>query len=73
VGGGSEPQRDVEGLLAGARRLLPALTVVDGVLGVRGRAVMLPLELGRGRVLGHVMPSLSAQERTEMISGLQAG
>jgi malate/lactate dehydrogenase len=61
----------VEGLVCGARRLVPALTVVDGALGVRGKAVMLPLELGRGRVLGHVMPSLSAQERTEMISGLQ--
>jgi hypothetical protein len=62
----------VEGLICGARRLLPALTVIDGELGVRGTAVMLPLELGRGRVLGHVMPSLSAQERTEMTSGLSS-
>lgn len=61
----------IEGLLCGTRRLLPALTVVDGELGVRGTAVMLPLELGRGRVLRHVMPSLSAQELTEMTSGLQ--
>jgi malate dehydrogenase len=60
----------IEGLVCGARRLLPALTVIDGELGVRGTAVMLPLELGRGRVLRHVMPSLSAQEHTEMTSGL---
>lgn len=60
----------VEGLVCGARSLMPALTVVAGELGVRGAAVMLPLELGRGRVLGHVMPSFSAQELTEMTSGL---
>jgi len=60
----------IEGLVCGARRLLPALTIVDGDLGVRGAAVMLPLELGRGRVLRHVMPSLSAQEMTEMTGGL---
>jgi len=60
----------IEGLLCGARRLLPALTVIDGELGVRGTAVMLPLELGRGRVLHHVLPSLSPQEMTEMTSGL---
>jgi len=67
---GSATAQVIEALVCGARRLLPALTVVDGELGVRGRAVMLPLELGRGRVLGHVMPSLSAQEMTEMTSGL---
>jgi malate dehydrogenase len=60
----------IEGLVCGARRLLPALTIIDGELGVRGTAVMLPLELGRGRVIGHVMPSLSAQEMTEMTGGL---
>lgn len=62
----------VEGLTCGVRRLLPALTVVDGELGARGRAVMLPLELAHGRVLRHVMPSLSAHELTEMTSGLSA-
>ena len=60
----------VEALLVGARRLLPAMTVLDAELGVRGTAVMLPLELGRGRVIAHVIPTLSAQERTEMVSGL---
>lgn len=60
----------VEGLACGARRLLPALTILDAELGVRGTAVMLPLELARHRVISHVMPSLSPQERTEMIGGL---
>lgn len=60
----------VDALVFGSRRLLPALTVIDGELGVRGSAVMLPLELGRHRVLAHVIPSLSPQERTEMMSGL---
>lgn len=60
----------VDALVCGARRRLPALTIVDGELGVRGTAVMLPLELGHHRVLSHVMPSLSPQERTEMIGGL---
>lgn len=67
---GSATAEIVDALMCGTRRLLPALTIVDGELGVRGRAVMLPLELGRGRVLGHVTPSLSAQEMTKMTSGL---
>lgn len=68
---GSTTAEVVDALACGARRLLPALTVIDGELGVRGTAVMLPLELGRHRVLSHVMPSLSPQERTEMTSGLR--
>ncbi len=60
----------VEELLRGSRRRHPALTILDGELGARGAAVMLPLELGRGRVLSHAVPSLSPQERTEMINGL---
>ena len=67
---GSATAEVVGALATGARRLIPALTIVDGELGVRGTAVMLPLELGRGRVLSHVIPSLSAQELTEMTSGL---
>lgn len=61
----------VEALICGARRLLPAMRIVDGELGVRGSAVMLPLELGQGRVLSHVMPSFTPQEMTEMTSGLR--
>jgi hypothetical protein len=60
----------VEGLINGSRRLLPALTILDGELGVRGRAGLLPLELGRGRVIGRSVPSLSPQERTETVTKL---
>lgn len=60
----------VEALLSGSRKRHAALTVIDGSLGARGRAVMLPLGLGRGRVLSHVIPSLSPQERTEMVNGI---
>ncbi len=60
----------VEALASGARRLLPALTVVDGDLGARGRAVLLPLDLGEWRVRRHVVPTLSTQERTELEGSL---
>lgn len=63
--------RVVEGLLNGSRERHPALTVLDGVLGARGSAVLLPLELGRTRVQSHVVPSLSPQERTDMLNGIQ--
>ena len=60
----------VEALVSGSRRLHQATTVLDGEFGLRGVAAMLPLELGNGRVLARVMPSLSPQERTAMVSGL---
>lgn len=63
----------VEELIQGGRRRRPALTIVDGVLGARGRAVMLPLRLGRGRVIDHTIPSLSPQERTELTNSAQHG
>jgi malate dehydrogenase len=62
----------VEALLFGSRRLHPALTVLDRELGARGRAVMLPLRLGQHRILGHVMPSLSPQEMTELTNAIAA-
>jgi malate dehydrogenase len=68
---GAATARLVEALIDGSRRLQPALTIVDGELGVKGAAVMLPLELGRLRVLGRVLPSLSPQERTELMNGLE--
>jgi hypothetical protein len=46
------------------------MTILDGELGVRRVAGMLPLELGRGRVLRKVIPALSPQERTELITAL---
>jgi hypothetical protein len=60
----------VEALIAGSRRMHHAMTVLDGEFGVRGVAAMLPLELGNGRVFARVMPSLSPQERTALVSGL---
>jgi hypothetical protein len=32
--------------------------------------VLLPLELGRQRVLSHALPSLSPQERTELMNAM---
>lgn len=63
----------VEALLDGSRRRHHAMTIVDGELGVRGRAVLLPLELGRQRVLSHALPSLSPQERTELMNAMAMG
>ena len=60
----------VEALLSGSRRLHHAATVIDGELGARGKAVLLPLEIGVGGIVRHVMPSLSAQERTELMNSL---
>lgn len=60
----------VEALASGTRRLLPATTIVDGDLGVRGAAVVLPVELDRYRLVRYVLPTLSPQERTELMRGL---
>jgi malate dehydrogenase len=67
---GSATARIVEALCLGSRERLSALTVLDGELGVRGAAIMLPLEIGHGRVRGHLMPSLSEQEWTALLNGL---
>ena len=61
----------VEALVAGSRRLHHAVTVLAGELGMSGVGVMLPLELGRGRVLQRVVPSFSPQEKTELLNSLQ--
>jgi malate dehydrogenase len=60
----------IEALVAGSRRMLDAVTILDGEYGVRGRAALLPLEIGQGRVLRRGSPSLSPQERNEMITKL---
>jgi hypothetical protein len=60
----------VEALIDGSRRRHHALTILNGEFGARGTAVMLPLELGRGRVLSHPLPSLSPQERTEFMNAI---
>jgi hypothetical protein len=60
----------IEGLVSGSRAHVPAMTIVDAAWGVRGRAALLPLTLGNGRVLAHQMPSLSAQERVDLLNVL---
>lgn len=65
---GSATAAIVEALIFGSRRLHAALTVGPHGLGPAGSATMLPLELGRLRVLSHVVPSLSPQEKTAAAS-----
>jgi malate/lactate dehydrogenase len=65
---GAATSRVAEALAFGSRRLHQAMTIVDGEFGMRGAAAMLPLELGRGRVLRRVLPSLSPQEQTTVES-----
>lgn len=60
----------VEGLLNGTRRDTPGVTVLVGEFGLRGVACLLPLALGDGRVQARVIPSLSAQERTDVLNSL---
>lgn len=60
----------IEALLCGSRQSVPALTILEGELAVRGRAGLLPVDLGGGRVLRRHTPSQSPQERTETVSSL---
>lgn len=60
----------VEGLIAGTRRETPGVAVLAGEFGLRGTACLLPLTLGNGRVQFRHVPSLSAQERTELVNSL---
>jgi malate dehydrogenase len=62
--------RIVEGLVDGSRTLHQAMTILDGEFGARGVAALLPLRLGHGRILQRIVPSLSAQERTQVINEL---
>ena len=61
----------VQGLVFGTRRRVPGLCVLDGEYGARGRAAMLPLALGNGRILRRILPSLSTQERVQFMNGLE--
>jgi malate dehydrogenase len=58
----------VEALISGSRASHQAVAMLDGEFGVRGSMALLPLSLGRGRILARLMPSLSPQERTEAIT-----
>lgn len=61
----------VEGLISGTRRDTPGVTVLTGEFGQRGVACLLPLTLGNGRVLSRIVPSLSPQERTDVVNSLR--
>ena len=65
---GAATARIVEALLMGSRQLHPATTVLDGEPGPSGVATLLPLELGRGRILRRAMPSLSPREGSYLFS-----
>lgn len=60
----------VEGLLSGSRCDTPGVTVLSGELGHRGIACLLPLTLGDGQIQVRIIPSLSAQERTDVLNSL---
>jgi malate dehydrogenase len=60
----------VEGLIAGTRRDTSGVTILNGEFGQRGVACLLPLTLGHGRVLSRIVPSLSPQERTDVVNSL---
>jgi malate dehydrogenase len=62
--------RVVEALAGRSRRRYQAVVMLDGEFGARKVGAMLALELGHGRVLGRTEPTLSPQERTEVVNGL---
>jgi hypothetical protein len=51
-----------EGLAFGSRQVHQALVILGAEFEARGSAAMLPLELGQGRVLRQLTPTLSPQE-----------
>jgi malate dehydrogenase len=61
---GAATAQIAEALAFGSRRVHQAMAIGDGELGRRGAAIMMPLELGSGRILRRITPSLSPQERT---------
>jgi len=60
----------VEALAFGSRRPHQALTMLGGELGLGRVSAMLPLNLGSGRVLGRIVPSLSPQEKTDLLKAV---
>ncbi|MCC7007193.1 MAG: hypothetical protein IT184_00090 [Acidobacteria bacterium] len=66
----SATARIVEGLISGSRVPIPGTAIIDDGVEARGAGVLLPLELGRLRVLSRLPPSLSPQERTQLVNGL---
>jgi malate/lactate dehydrogenase len=61
------------GLAFGSRRHISAMTVLDGEFDVRRIAAMLPVDLGGGRIRQRLIPTLSPQERTELLNSMGTG
>lgn len=61
----------IEGLIAGTRRDTPGVVVLSGEFGLRGVACLLPLTLGNGRIQSRIVPTLSPQERTDVMNSLR--
>jgi len=60
----------VEGLISGTRRDVPGVTILNGEFSTRGVACLMPLTLGNRRVQARNVPSLSPQERTDVLNSL---
>jgi len=60
----------VEALAFGSRRPHQALAMLDGEFGLGRVSAMLPLNLGSGRVLRRIVPSLSPQEKTDLLKAV---
>ena len=60
---GAATAQIAEALAFGSRRVHQAMAIADGELGARGVAALQPLELGAGRILKRITPSLSPRER----------
>lgn len=60
----------VEALTGHGRQEWPVTTVLEGELGVRGVAALLPVRLSRGRIHERIIPTLSPQERNELLTTL---
>lgn len=60
----------IEGLMGGTRRDTYGVTILAGEFGHRGKACLLPLTLGNGRVQAHLIPTLSPQERVDVVNSL---
>jgi len=60
----------VEALSGHGRRECIAATVLEGELGVRGVAALMPVRIGRGLIQERITPTLSPQERNELLTTL---
>lgn len=60
----------VRGLIEGSRRDTCGVVVLNGEFNERGTACVMPLALGQHRILQRIVPSLAAQELTDVLNSL---